>query len=113
MRGIRRVWGKAQYVAVKKWRSESVETELHGSPATINFANPYPYLIRLHPNYNAPQVELVATSADVLGRPVTVIDIGARSVTPHCCFWSVAARPFAPWNALKGNQHSRRCSGTI
>jgi FkbM family methyltransferase len=77
VRGIRRVWGKAQYVALTKWGSESVETELHGSPATINFANPYPYLTRLHPNYNAPQVELVATSADVLGRPVTVIDIGA------------------------------------
>jgi FkbM family methyltransferase len=77
VRGVRRVWYKAQHVAVKKWGSESVETELHGSPATINFANPYPYLIRLHPNYNAPEVELVATSADVLGRPVTVIDIGA------------------------------------
>ena len=75
--GVGRVWGKAQDVAVKKWGAEPVETELHGSSATINFANPYPYLIRLHPNYNAPQVELVAASADVLSRLVTVIDIGA------------------------------------
>jgi FkbM family methyltransferase len=75
--GFRRVWHRAQLVAVKKWGSELVETVLHGSPATINFANPYPYLIRFHPNYNAPQVELVSMSADVLGRPVTVIDVGA------------------------------------
>jgi len=25
---------------VKRWGSESVETELHGSPAMVNFANP-------------------------------------------------------------------------
>jgi FkbM family methyltransferase len=77
VRGFRRVWHRVQHVAVQKWGLELVETVLHGSPATVNFANPYPYLIRLHPNYNAPQVELVSISADVLGRPVTVIDIGA------------------------------------
>ena len=30
-----------------------------------------------HRNYNAPQVELVATSAAVLGRSVRVVDVGA------------------------------------
>ena len=77
MPGLGRVWRKARYLAVRRWGSESVSTELHGSRAIVNFANPYPYWIRRFPNYNAPQVELVALSAEVLGRPVTVIDVGA------------------------------------
>ena len=77
VRGVNRVWRQAHDAAVKRWGSKSVETRLHGSRATVNFANPYPYAIRLHPNYNAPQVELVAASATALGRPVTVVDVGA------------------------------------
>ena len=77
VRGVNRVWRQAQHAAVERWGSKSVETTLHGSRAIVNFANPYPYTIRLHPNYNAPQVELVTTSAAALGRPVTVVDVGA------------------------------------
>ena len=77
VRGAGRLWRTAHRVAVNRWGDESVDIELHGSRATVNFANPYPYSVRLHPNYNAPQVELVAMSASVLGRPVTVLDVGA------------------------------------
>jgi FkbM family methyltransferase len=77
MPGVGRVWRKAHDAAVKKWGAESVQTELHGQRAVVNFANPYPYSIRLYPNYNAPQVELVAMSADALGQTLTVIDVGA------------------------------------
>ena len=75
--GLGRAWRKARNVSERRWGSEWVEAELHGSRATINFANPYPYWLRRFPNRNAPQVELVAVSAEALGRRVSVVDVGA------------------------------------
>ncbi len=71
------MWRKARRVAVRRWGAENVVTLLHGRNAVVNFANPYPYNVRRLPNYNAPQVELVASTAAALGRPVHVVDVGA------------------------------------
>jgi FkbM family methyltransferase len=68
---------KANDLATRRWGSQNVRINLHGHAATINFSNPYPFSLRRHPNYNAPQVELVAVVSETLGRTITVIDVGA------------------------------------
>jgi FkbM family methyltransferase len=71
------VWRRANDLAKRQWGSENVEIKLHGHAAQINFSNPYPFAARRYPNYNAPQVELVALQSEVLGRAVDIIDVGA------------------------------------
>jgi FkbM family methyltransferase len=74
---LRPLWRRANDLATRRWGDQEVRVDLHGTTATINFANPYPHFVRRYPNYNAPQVELVALASAALGRPVTVIDVGA------------------------------------
>ncbi len=76
-RATGRVWRKANEVAKARWGDTNVTTTLHGRLVAVNFANPYPLALRRFPNYNAPQVELVALTAEALGRPVYVADVGA------------------------------------
>lgn len=71
------VWRRVRRAAASRWGNENVVTLLHGRNAVIDFVNPSPFDVRRQPNYNAPQVELVAACADVLGRPVHIIDVGA------------------------------------
>jgi len=78
MRGpVGKLWRFAHLQACRKWGNSHVRMRLHGLPATINFANPYPFFVREFRNYNAPQVELVARTSDALSRPVAVVDVGA------------------------------------
>lgn len=74
---VGKLWRLAYLQACRKWGNSHVRIRLHGLPATINFANPYPFFVREFRNYNAPQVELVARTSDALGRPVAVVDVGA------------------------------------
>src|ERR1700738_4415458 len=71
------LWRRAHAIAMRRWRAAEVRTDLHGFPATINFANPYPIAVRRLPNYNAPQVELVAATAEAKHRPIHIVDVGA------------------------------------
>jgi len=73
----RGVWQRAYDRAVRVWGDEDVATTLHGHNAIINFANPYPFHTAELPNYNAPQVEIIALTARALGRRVHVVDVGA------------------------------------
>jgi FkbM family methyltransferase len=73
----RKIWEVANDAAVARWGDEEIDVTLHGQKAKINFANPYPYFVRRFPNYNAPQVEIVAAACEASGRPVAVIDVGA------------------------------------
>jgi FkbM family methyltransferase len=50
---------------------------LHGRRALVNIGHPYPAFVRRWPTYNAPLVELVHQRALALGRPVTLVDVGA------------------------------------
>ncbi|MCU1695281.1 MAG: xapI [Mycobacterium sp.] len=71
----------ATILAAVKRRTEVSQaigkTSLHGQDAVINFANPYPRLVRRLPQYNRPQVLAVQAAAAALGRPVHVVDVGA------------------------------------
>lgn len=71
------LWWRLAAQANEKWGRGEVATTLHGRRVLINFANPYPRLVRRYPNYNAPQVEIVSLAAEATGAPVTVVDVGA------------------------------------
>ena len=71
------IWDTPYAAAVRRWGDAEIATSLHGRAAVINFANPYPLCVRRYPNYNAPQVELVALTANTLGHAVRVLDVGA------------------------------------
>lgn len=72
-------WDQLWRTATLRWSDEAITTNLHGHPATINFANPYPLFVRRFRNYNAPQVEAVLATASGLGRSVHVLDVGAAT----------------------------------
>lgn len=74
---VGQIWQRANALANRRWGDEDVELTLHGHSARINFSNPYPFAVRRYPNYNAPQVELVALTSETLSRPIEVIDVGA------------------------------------
>jgi FkbM family methyltransferase len=70
-------WKFLWHAAQSRWADRQVRTSLHGQAAVINFANPYPLLVRRFPQYNRPQVLAVQAAAAALGRPVHVVDVGA------------------------------------
>ncbi len=72
-----RVWRRVQQFGSRRWDDQIVRTTLHGRSVYLNFGNPYPFFVRQFPTYNAPQVEAVLLAADVLRRPVRVVDVGA------------------------------------
>jgi FkbM family methyltransferase len=71
--GFHLLWRAAGWL----WADRQVQTSLHHQQAVINFGNPYPALVRKFPQYNLPQVLAVQATAEALGRPVHVVDVGA------------------------------------
>ena len=71
------MWKRMHRAAIRRWGEQTVVTQLHGAPLEINFANPYPFTVARHPQYNAPQVEAVAATSKALGRAVVAVDVGA------------------------------------
>ncbi len=51
--------------------------KLHGFNVLLNQGNTYPQTIANTPLFNAPLVELVHQACDVLGRTLTLVDVGA------------------------------------
>lgn len=76
-RADRRGWNGLWRLSCRIWGEKLVVTKLHGSEAMINFANPYPMLVRKFPEYNNPQVAAVREMARALSRGVHVVDVGA------------------------------------
>jgi FkbM family methyltransferase len=70
------VWGRAWEASWRHW-SGPVTARIHGHRVLVNAGYPYPMLMRRWPTYNDPLVEIVAQARGVLGRPVTVVDVGA------------------------------------
>jgi FkbM family methyltransferase len=71
-------WDRAWARAEARWGGRPVRTMLHGTPAVLNFGHPYPVWARRWPSYNDPVVEAVLATHVMMGRPVTVLDIGAN-----------------------------------
>jgi FkbM family methyltransferase len=72
------VWDRGWRWAGARWGGRRTRTTLHGIPAVVNFAHPYPVWARRWPTYNDAVVEAVLAAAEMAGRPVAVVDVGAN-----------------------------------
>ena len=53
-RKLRPLWSRANDLATRRWGDQEVWVDLHGTAATINFANPYPHFGRRSPTTTPP-----------------------------------------------------------
>lgn len=68
------LWHRAlAAVAAPDWST----VHIHGRRVRINSGNPYPAFLRRYPHYNDPLPHAVRTVAGTLGRPISVVDVGA------------------------------------
>ena len=74
------VWGLWQRI----WRKSllhfrgPVATTIHGRRVIVNYGHTYPFYSRWFPGLNRPVVELVYQASRALGRPATLVDVGAN-----------------------------------
>lgn len=59
--------------------TKPVRTRVHGFEVLLNPGNNYPFILHSHPLFNAPLVELVHQVHVLIGRPITVLDVGAAT----------------------------------
>jgi FkbM family methyltransferase len=71
-----RVWDRLWSASLARF-SGPVGCVLYGSPSVVNFGYASPAFSRQYPMYNLPLVSLVAESASRLGRPASLVDVGA------------------------------------
>ncbi len=69
----RRIWRKSVLSF-----SAPVRTRIHGRAVIANYGHSYPFYTRWFPGINQPIVELVYQASQVLGRPVSLVDVGAN-----------------------------------
>lgn len=72
-----RFWQRAWRASLLRFRAP-VTTSIHGCRAVVNFGHTYPFYTRWFPGFNRPVVELVHQAHRALGRPVTLVDVGAN-----------------------------------
>jgi FkbM family methyltransferase len=75
---VGRVWEWTWGVVVARLDpADRIRMCLHGHEAIVNVGNPYPAAVRRWPTYNVPLVATIAELGRVLGRTVTLVDVGA------------------------------------
>ncbi|MFV7236086.1 FkbM family methyltransferase [Flavobacterium sp. ZB4R12] len=73
---FRKVWFFVWKYSTKNYDG-AVSTIIHGFKVKVNNGYSYPFYARLFPNYNNPLIQLVYSVYELLGRKVSIIDVGS------------------------------------